>query len=89
MVYEGACTVFCFYLVVISLCFVLTNPGIVKKALQDNDMDDVFIVPTSFDADGIHDTNNFVDLLNTTYGITLDLVTQASAVYSLKSSASS
>ena len=67
---------------------VMTRMKELKKALQDNDMDDVFIVPTSFNANGVPDTNDFVDMLDTTYGVTLDLVTKASTLYALKSSAS-
>ena len=37
----------------------MTRMKELKKALQYNDMDDVFIVPTSFDEDGVPDTNDF------------------------------
>jgi len=58
-----------------------------KKSLQDNDLDDVFIIPKDFDANGIPTSNECVDILDTIFGITIEQVTTASALYALKSSA--
>lgn len=66
---------------------VMTRMKELKKALQDNNLDDVFIIPTLFNSNGVPHTIDSVNMLDTTYGITLDLVTQASALYALKSTA--
>ena len=67
---------------------VMTRMKELKKSLQDNDLDDVFIIPKDFDANGIPTSNEFVDILDTTFGTTIEQVTTASALYALKSSAS-
>jgi hypothetical protein len=67
---------------------VMTRMKELKKSLQENDMDDVFIIPKDFDDDGVPTSNEYVDILDTIYGITIEQVTTASALYALKSSAS-
>lgn len=66
---------------------VMTRMKELKKSLQENDMDDVFIIPKDFDENGVPSSNEYVDILNTIYGITIEQVTNASALYALKSSA--
>ena len=64
---------------------VLTRLIQLRKEMENCDIDDVFIIPISFDGNGIPDTTDHINLLETDHDLTLDLVKQASALYALKS----
>ena len=51
------------------------------------DMEDVFVIAKSYDEDGLPNTEECVNLLETCHGVTMDIVLKGSALYALKSAA--
>ena len=66
---------------------VITRLKQLKENIIESDMEDVFVIPTSFDSNGLPDKAESVNLLDTCHGVTMEQVKKATALYALKSSA--
>ena len=60
----------------------------IKKALEEDDMEDVFNIPLSFDSNGVPTSSESVNILETIHGVSLETIKKSSELYALKSSQS-